>query len=126
MEGSNPIAGPEPWNCLLAFMYDMYDSRYPSISIGVELGRLVNKPEGILTRPMEGPTFEDVDVSAGEVVCMLVSVEEGQEFRGGTVDPPIRYTLLVRMESDERIKVEIFEGNVSDPEFTSNAMYYTR
>jgi len=60
----------------------------------------------------------DVNLSTGKVVYYLEPYDTNP-------DAP-KITLLVQMISDEEIKVEAFQGWISNPKFTENAHYYTR
>jgi len=126
VEGSDPQSGPEPWSVWLSFCYDMYDPDCRRISIGVALGRTIGEDNGILTCPKSGPAYTEVTPASGPAVYRLYPIGEGQEFFGTPVDDTVRYTLLVQMVDNRKIKVELFRGDVPNPSFTSNAMYYTR
>ena len=126
VEGSDPRSGPESWSVWLSFCYDMYDPDCRRISIGTALGRTIGEENGVLTCPKGGPAYTEVTPASGPVVYRLYPVWEGQEFFGVQVDETIRYTLLVQMVDNRKIKVELFRGDVPNPSFTSKAMYYTR
>ncbi len=127
VKGGDPIAKPQPWSVWLSFCYDMFDPDYRRVSIGQDLGKMIGKPDGVLTSPKSGPEYTSVTKNSGKVVYKLFDVSEGEEFNiGHPYDDTIKYTLLVEMQSDDEIKVELFNGDIASPEFTSNAMFYTR
>jgi hypothetical protein len=125
VEGSNVISSPDPWNYWLAFVYDMYYPESRRISIGVELAKTINRPNGLLTQPVEGPAYTNVTTaSSGPAVYKLADAVEGMNSLPTQAD--IKYTLLAQVVAEDKIKVQLFEGNVGNPSFTESAMYYTR
>ncbi len=124
VEGSDVISSPDPWNYWLAFVYDMYYPESRRISIGVELSKTINRLNGLLTQPVEGPEYKDVTVSSGPAVYKLADAVEGMNSFPTSAD--ITYTLLAQVVEEDKIKVQLFEGNVENPSFTDSALYYTR
>lgn len=129
LEGTNGWSGSEGYKNYLAFAYDALDPRYLSIDLGVN----TFYAGGVLTRVRSGPDFKYVDVASGEVIYKLQCIQEGIERlheiepnRWFLPEPNINYTLLVKMINDEKIQIEVFDGDVSNPSFTSNSKYYTR
>lgn len=108
------------WNNFISFVYDMYDPNYLRISMGMELGGFLCRVDG------NGPDFKDISIKSGKVVYRLIPVGEGDEFLGRPLAQIVTGTLLIEMINDEKIKLELFQGNVSNPSFTQNAKYYTR
>ena len=88
----------------------------------MQLSTLADVSTGLMTCPVEGPDYETFDISSGEAVYKLATTTEG----GGSPTGPIEYTMLVKMETADKIKVELFNGDVAAPAFTSKALYYTR
>jgi len=119
-----------------SFAYDMYDPDYLRISVAsivwagdFDSGSLIYRVKG------NGPDFKYIDVASGEVVYELQNCIEGQESvykddpRYPKPSDEVVAKLLVKMESDERIKVEYFREltpGFDNPQFTSNAKYFTR
>ena len=124
VEGSDVIKSADSWNYWLAFVYDMYYPESRRISIGVALGKTINRLNGLLTQPVEGPEYKDVTVSTGPAVYKLADAVEGMNSFPTQAD--IKYTLLAQVVEEHKIKVQLFEGNVENPSFTDIAMYYTR
>jgi len=124
VEGSNVISSPDPWNYWLAFVYDMYYPESRRISIGVELGKTINKSNGILTQPVEGRAYTEATISSGPVVYKLADATEGMNSVPSTSD--IEYTLLAQVVEENKIKVELFDGNIDSPSFTGSEIIYTR
>jgi hypothetical protein len=124
VEGSDVIKSADSWNYWLAFVYDMYYPESRRISIGVELGKTINRLNGLLTQPVEGPEYTDVTASTGPAVYKLADAVEGMNSLPTSAD--IKYTLLAQVVAEHKIKVQLFEGNVGNPSFTDSAMYYTR
>jgi len=124
VEGSDVISSPDPWNYFLAFVYDMYYPESKRISIGVELGTTIGKIYGILTQPVEGPEYTEVTIASGPVVYKLADAVEGQNSVPSTSD--IKYTLLAQVVEENKIKVELFDGNIDSPSFTGSEITYTR
>ncbi len=109
------------WKNYLSFAYDMYDPQYLRISLGEKAGCMLARVKG------NAPDFKDIDVTSGEVVYKLIPVEEGAEFLSYCpLSDYVIATLLVKMINIEKIKIEVFDGDISNPSFTSNAKYYTR
>lgn len=112
----------------LAFVYDVLDPKYLRISLGIK----ALPPWGLLARVKNnGPDFKNVDINSGQVVYKLMEVGEGMEFYCELYDIPIpefqtEYTLLVKVIDNEKIKIQVFDGDVSEPTFTENAKYFTR
>jgi len=107
----NPDAS---WKAALAFAYDYLDPSKVLVGIG---GYLIESPATYLVHG-NTPDPADVDPSYGKVVYHLEPYDTNP-------DAP-KITLLVQMISDEKIKVEVCQGWISNPEFTENARYYTR
>ncbi|SLM11964.1 exported hypothetical protein [uncultured spirochete] len=124
VEGSNVISSPNPWNYWLSFSYDMYYPESRRISIGVELGTTIGKSNGILTQPVEGPDYTAARTGSDPVRYKLADAMEGLSSLPATSD--IKYTLLAQVVEENKIKVELFDGNIDNPSFTENAKYYTR
>lgn len=122
IEGADVQSSSSSWNYFLAFVYDMWTPTDKRISIGVQLSSLVGIGTGLMTCPVSGPDYEAVDVASGEVVYKLATATEG----GGSPTGPVEYTMLVKLESADKIKVELFNGDVATPAFSSSALYYTR
>ncbi len=104
----------------LSFAYDAYDPRYLRVSLGLTLGGYLARVKG------NAPDFKSVGVNSGRIVYKLISVGEGSEFSGGPMPDTVVSTLLVEMINEEKIKVELFEGEVDNPSFTANAKFFTR
>ncbi len=120
LEGTDGWSGEEGYKNYLAFVYDAYDPQYLRVSLGEKLGGFLSRVEG------NAPDFKDVDVNSGEVVYKLIGVGEGDEFLGNPLSEIVVATLLVKMVNEEKIKVEVFDGNLQNPSFTQNAKFYTR
>lgn len=124
VEGSDVISSPDPWNYWLAFVYDMYYPESRRISIGGELGKTINKSNGILTQPVEGPAYKAATTGSDPVVYKLADAIEGMNSVPSTSD--IKYTLLAQVVEENKIKVELFDGNIDSPSFTGSEIIYTR
>lgn len=124
VEGSDVISSPDPWNYWLAFVYDMYYPESRRISIGVELGKTIGKSNGILTQPVEGPAYTEATIGSDPVVYKLADAIEGMNSVPSTSD--IKYTLLAQVVEENKIKVELFNGNIDSPSFTGSEIIYTR
>ncbi len=120
LEGTDGWSGPDGYKNYLAFVYDMYDPQYLRVSLGEKLGGSYYRVKG------NAPDFKTIDKSSGKVIYKLIGVMEGDEFFGRILSTTVTKTLLVEMIHDEKIKVEIFEGDVNPASFTSNAKFYTR
>ncbi|MGB9686081.1 MAG: M23 family metallopeptidase [Rectinema subterraneum] len=124
VEGSDVISSPDPWNYWLAFVYDMYYPESRRISIGVELGKMIGKSNGILTQPVEGPAYTEATTGSLPVVYKLADATEGMNSVPSISD--IKYTLLAQVMEENKIKVELFNGNIDSPSFTGSEIIYTR
>lgn len=129
------LEGKETWEddgykYQLAFVYDSYDPQYLRVSLGEFFGNFVSALAGGYLAAVKGngPDFKNVDVNSGEVVYKLIPISrEGAEFFGDLVDQTkVDATLLVKMLSEEKIKVEVFSGEVENPSFTQNAKIFIR
>jgi len=110
-------------NNYLSFVYDVYDPQYLRVSLGMNLGGFLARVKG------NGPDFKDIDINSGKVVYKLIPVKEGDEFFGESQQSEsdiVTNTLLVQMVNEEKIKVEVFDGDVQNPSFTESAKFYTR
>jgi hypothetical protein len=114
LEGLAEADPDASWKAALAFAYDFLDPSKVLIGIG---GYLVDQPATYVVHG-DAPDPADVDPSTGKVVYYLEPYDTNP-------DAP-KITLLVQMVSDEKIKVEAFQGWISNPEFTEDACYYTR
>jgi len=114
LEGLAEESPETSWNAALAFAYDFFDPSKMLIGIG---GYLVESPATYL---VHGSALDPavVDLSSGEVVYYLEPYDTN-------ADAP-NITLLVQMVSEDKIKIEAFQGWVSNPKFTENAYDYTR
>jgi len=127
VEGTKNVGGNDGYKKFIAFVYDALDPRYLRVSLGVEMIQ-----GGLLARVQNNaPDFKNIDVKSGEVIYKLMEVGEGDEFwneQSGTPMPDfvIEYTLLVKLLDNEKIKVELFNGDVQSPAFTQAAKIYTR
>ncbi len=124
VEGSNVISSPDPWDYWLAFVYDMIYPTSRRISIGVELSKMIGMNNGILTQPVVGPLYNEVTQQTGKVVYKLADAVEGMDI--APLPSEIKYTLLVQLQEENKILVELFDGNIDSPSFTNNAKTYTR
>ncbi|RKY67323.1 MAG: hypothetical protein DRQ08_00365 [Candidatus Latescibacterota bacterium] len=106
------------WDKHLAFVYYMFDRSQIRIAIGGTLPVEVSY-EGYAVVG-NAPDPADVTVETGKVVYWLTTPPEMG------IDKLPDVTLLVQMIDDETIKVEAFQGHLSDPEFTDKALIYTR
>ena len=114
LEGLAEESPETSWNAALAFAYDFFDPSKMLIGIG---GYLVESPATYLVHG-RAPDPAVVDLSSGEVVYYLEPYDTN-------ADAP-NITLLVQMVSEDKIKIEAFQGWVSNPKFTENAYDYTR
>ncbi|MEM1689682.1 MAG: hypothetical protein QXX33_01470 [Candidatus Hadarchaeales archaeon] len=131
LENTLTTCDNDGWKKFVAFVYDLLDPRYLAVSLSAE----ALPPYGGLFRVKgNGPDFREIDVNSGEVVYKLMETLEGVE-RLAELYPDrwfvsqefvVQYTLLVKMIDNERIKLEVFPGDVPNPTFTENAKYYTR
>ncbi|HIE18748.1 TPA: hypothetical protein EYP75_03380 [Candidatus Bathyarchaeota archaeon] len=111
------IAEEDPdasWKAALAFAYDYLDPSRMLIGIG---GYLIEEPATYVVHG-SASNPSDVDPSYGKVVYYLAPYDTNP-------DAP-KITLLVQMISEEKIKVEAFQGWIKNPKFTENTRYYTR
>jgi|GEM_PF-420936 hypothetical protein len=105
----------EEWRKHLSFVYDYLDPTQIRIGIG---GFLTPKP-GTYAVYGNTPDPADVGIESGKVVYWLYGDPE--------LNPDLpKITLIVELISEEKIKVEVFEGWINNPDFTENALYYTR
>ena len=102
------------WNAALSFAYDLFDPSRILIGIG---GYIIEKPATYLVHG-NTPDPADINKSYGAVIYYLEPYDTNPEAP--------RITLLVQMISEEKIKVEAFNGWVKNPRFTDKARYYTR
>jgi len=102
------------WDAALAFAYDPLNPSRLLVGIG---GDLIGERATYMVHG-NAPDPADIEVSSGKVIYYLEPYDTNP-------DAP-RITLLVQMISDEKIKVETFQGWINNPEFTENARYYIR
>lgn len=119
-EGTDGWTGSDGHKNYLSFAYDVYDPQYLRISTGERLGG------GLYRIKNNAPDFKDISFSSGKIIFYLFSVREGDEFFGRALSQYIAGTLLVQMINEEKIKVELFDGEIKFPTFTNNAKTYTR
>lgn len=120
LEGTDGWSSEDSYKNYLSFVYDMYDPKYLRISLGEKL-------KGTLTRVKNNaPDFKDIDVKSGPIVYKLYGVMEGDEFFNRPLSEIVSYTLLVQMINDEKIKIELFDGDLVNPSFSGNVKYYIR
>ena len=113
IDESDPLS---EWDKHLSFVYYMYEPN--SIRIGV--GGTLNIKAAVYAVQGNTPDPADVTVDAGKVVYWLYGAPEmGADYAQ-------KATLIVQMVTDEKIKVEAFDGWIENPDFTENAVYYTR
>ncbi len=120
LEGTDGWSGPDGSKNYLAFVYDMYDPQYLRVSLGEKLGGFYSRVKG------NAPDFKTIDKNSEKVIYKLIGVMEGDEFFGRPLSNTVTHTLLVEMIDDEKIKVELFDGDVNPTSFTSKAKIYTR
>ncbi|HID11016.1 MAG TPA: hypothetical protein EYP17_06910 [Candidatus Latescibacteria bacterium] len=106
------------WDKHLAFVYYTFDRGQIRIAIGGTLPVEVSY-EGYAVVG-NAPDPADVTVKTGKVAYWLTTPPE----MGIEKIPDA--TLLVQMLDEETIKVEAFQGHLSNPEFTEKALIYTR
>jgi hypothetical protein len=132
IEGTGESWEENWWKKPVAFVYDFLDPRYLRVSLGAETLRPYG---GLFAVKGNGPDFKDIDVNSGEIVYKLMATMEGIERLHELYpdrwlyDPNyfrVDYTLLVKMIDNERIKLEVFPGDVDNPSFTEKAKYYVR
>ena len=118
IEGAGDYTDQNLWKKVVAFVYDYLEPSNLRISLSWE----TFPPYGeLFSVKGNGPDFREVDVNTGEVVyklyplCTPYSPEQG-----------VYCTLLVKMVDNDRIKLEVFPGDVDNPSFTENAKYYVR
>ena len=104
----------------LSFAYDMYEPQYLRISLGERMVGTLTRVRGNV------PDFKNINISSGQVVYKLHGVREGDEFFNQPLSEIVNYTFLVQMINNEKIKVELFIGDLANPSFTDNAKFYTR
>ena len=106
---------PDYWNDVLAFAGD------PRVGDAQRIG--LGDPElGCICAPLSSdPSFEEVTVASGTVVFRLRDVDAA-----GVPLPSVVTTLLVQLLAADRLRVEVFEGNVANPSFTDAATIYRR
>ncbi len=120
LEGTDGWSSDESYKNYLSFAYDVYDPTYLRVGLGEKLGGTLNRVKN------NSPDFKDISVSSGKIVYHLIGVMEGDEFFGRSLAQIVTKTLLVQMLNDEKIKIELFEGEVQNPNFTVNAKIFTR
>ena len=109
---NDPLA---EWTKHLSFVYDVWDPQ----PIRVAVGGSLSIPAILYQVYGNTPDPADVSLKSGKVVYKLQGTEEYGE-------TSIKATLLVETIDNETIKVEGFNGWVSNPTFTENAKYYIR
>jgi len=94
----------------------VYDRDDPS-QIRVSVGGTLPISVGVYQVDGNSPDPAEVSAENGIIVYRL----------GGTTNwEGETATILAQVVDNERLKVEAFEGYLSNPTFTSNAKYYTR
>ncbi|MGQ9811403.1 MAG: hypothetical protein ACUVQ7_08690 [bacterium] len=127
LNGTDGWRGDDAFGNYLSFAYDVYDPQYKRVSLGEKFVQRYNGVVSYLSRVNDGsPDFREVTVATGKVRFELMPVMEGDEFFGRTLSGLVTDTLLVQMISETKIKIEVFQGKVDNPEFTGNALIYTR
>jgi len=121
-EGTDGWSGSDGYKNYLSFAYDVYDPAYLRVSLGEKLGG------GLYRVKNNAPDFKNISVNSGKVIYHLIPTREGVEFLGWLdyYAQTVSHTLLVQMLSDEKIKVELFDGENPNPSFTGNAKICTR
>ena len=84
----------------------------------VSVGGNVLAPLPIGVFNATGPDFTQVSIESGKVTYHLVGADPQTEDK--------KYTLVVQVVGDERIKVEAFEGHQEEVDFTDKAVFYNR
>lgn len=122
IEGTDGWKNGDGFKNYLSFVYDVYDPVYLRISIGEKLDG------GLYRVKNNSPDFKDISINSGKVVYHLIPTREGVEFLGWIdyYSQTVTKTLLVQMLNDEKIKVELFDGEIQSPNFTGNAKFFTR
>ena len=112
IDTNDPLA---EWDKHLSFVYDVWDPQPIRIAVGgsLEIPATVYQVYG------NSPDPADVSLKDGKVIYHIQGTEEYGE-------TSIKATLLVEMIDNETIKVEGFNGWISNPTFTENAKYYMR
>lgn len=126
LEGTNGWSGEDGYMNYLSFAYDVYDPQYLRVSLGQKFAKPGVFVPFLSRVKQNSPDFAEIGVSSGRVVYKLIPVMEGDEYLGRPLSESVSNTLLVEMISDEKIKVEVFQGDLDNPVFTGNAMFYTR
>ncbi len=106
---------PEDDEAQLSFVYDMDNPTQIRIGIGGSL----SIPPGLYAVVGNKPDPAEVTPENGTIVYRLVGAPEFSYTER-------KATLIVQVLEGELIKVEAFEGHLSNPEFTDKALYYVR
>ena len=112
IDQNDPLA---EWDKHLSFVYDVWDPQ----PIRVAVGGSLNIPATLYQVYGNTPDPADISIDDGQVVYKLQGTEEYGE-------TSVKATLLMEMVDNETIKVEGFNGWVSNPVFTGEAKYYIR
>jgi len=116
LEGVDPKDPLGDWEKHISFVY--YNMDPSSLRIGV--GGTLPIRKGAYAVKGNSPDPAEVTVETGMIVFYLDTPPEYG------IDRLPQATLIVEMVEPDRIRVEAFEGWIENPEFTENALYYTR